>query len=205
MSSGRDLQKGLLDIRLFILLLALALLSAYFAPEEESLGQRYKLVFLHLPLLALTFGSFYLSSILAILRIRRPTGVNLRALLSTGLIFAAFSLAVVYAFEVAAWGAFTAAEPRFQFMAIVYLAMVVLLALEFIGEELLSASFSLLALTASAYLVLEIFFRANFQLHPLNLVTMPLEMVIPLVLSFALMINIFIAVLLKLDSKVMKE
>ncbi len=198
--SLRNLSPGAI-FKIFIAFSILALILAASAPPEDFLGHRYKLLYIHLPLLFISITSFYLASALAVLRVFGREKGDIKVLLISGLIFAVLNLAVVYIFELLTWGAFIASEPRFYFMSFVYLSALVLLALEYIGEEKLSALFSLIAVGTSLYLYIMVKTSESFQLHPLRFVDMPPEMLLPLIFSFLASLPAFLLVLIKVSKR----
>lgn len=170
-----------------------ALVLIALAPPEERLGHRYKLLYLHIPLLFFSLASFYISGFL----IARNRG---KGILTAGLLFALSNLVVVYFFERLTWGSFIASEPRFYFIVAVYSAMAILLALVFLEPRL-----GLLFYAVAAPLTLKIYIdvkkSASFQLHPLSFVEMPAQMKLPMLFSFLTIALIFSMLLQVLEKR----
>ncbi len=178
------------------ILLSTAIIAAVLialAPPEERLGHRYKLIYLHLPLLFFSIASFYISGFL----IAKNRG---KGLLTAGLLFALCNLVVVYFFERLTWGSFIVSEPRFYFMSAVYSAMAILLALAFI-EKRLGLLFYAIATPLTLKIYLDVKRSAGFQLHPLSFVEMPLEMKLPMLFSFLTIAMIFSLLLQMLEKR----
>ncbi len=178
---------------------AIAYVFAYLAPEEEFLGAGYKLLYLHLPLLYISLGSFYLAALLGVLSLStekyRQTSHRLAVV---ALPFALANLVVIYFFEMVTWGAFIAEEPRFYFLVISYGMILVLLLLHRLGEPGLLAVASALLLIANLFLYLRLRSLDTWQLHPSD-VDMPVEMRLPLVFALAALLCLYYLMFKKLE------
>lgn len=178
----------------FVAFGAIASVLGYLAPEEEFLGASYKLVYLHLPLLYISLGSFYLAAVFGILSVRRAERIkDSYALALAALPFALANMVVVYFFERAAWGAFSASEPRFYFLLISYGMLAVLLLLHQLRERALIAFASALFLASDFLLYFRLRVANTWQLHP-ERVGMPIEMRLPLLFSLAAFLCIYLLI-----------
>ena len=186
-------------ISAFIALASVAAVLAYLTPEEEFLGGSYRLLYLHLPLLYISLGSLYLALLLGICSLREAAclRISLRVAL-TALPFALANLVVIYLFERATWGAFTATEPRFYFLMLSYGMLLLLLFIHWLGERRLLGAASALLMGVNLALYLRIRSMEVWQLHPGG-VEMPLEMRLPVLFALAALLCLYYLIFKRIE------
>jgi hypothetical protein len=183
----------------FVVFAGVASILAYLAPEEEFLGASYKLLYLHLPLLYISLGSFYIAALLGTFSAKgEKYGKTSLRLAAAALPFALANLVVIYFFERITWGAFVATEPRFYYLLLSYGALLLLLLLHRLGERRLLAAGSALLLAANLLLYLRLRSLEAWQLHPGG-VGIPLEMRLPLVFALAAFLCLYYLIFKKLE------
>lgn len=174
--------KGQLPWRAFLILALSSAVLAYLAPAEETLGQSYKLLYLHLPLLYTSTVSLILCPALTLMGLRTRRLYNLgppAALL--GIAFGAGSLLAAELLAVYAWGGTTTSEPRFVASILIYVLFALYIPVYWAGRPRAAAFYSLAATAASFYIYYAVVLSgpAPFHLHPSG-VEMPLAMRLPL-------------------------
>jgi hypothetical protein len=166
--------------RLFLVAMGSGLIAAALSPGESALGHGYKLLYLHLPLLSLSLGSFFLASLLAVMALRSPhRSPQALAAVLLGLLFGVGNLLVGELFALLAWGGVTFSEPRFLFSVLTLAFYAPYLPIHWAGERRLTAVFALLALLSSLGAYRLLLLETPSHLHP-SRVAMPLSMAFPL-------------------------
>jgi len=169
------------------ILFALTGVLAYLAPAESTLGSAYKLIYLHLPLMYVSFLSLILALLFSLASLGRGRDRFYRRAYNAaflGLVFGAGTLATTAVFMTMAWGGIAFSEPRFRVLLLTYGLFLVYLALHRLKRKELTALYATAAslMAASAYYLLVT--GGSFQLHPEG-VAMPLKMRLPFYPSMA--------------------
>ncbi len=165
-----------------LLLISLILIAAM--PSESSLGESYKLVYIHVPVTAVMIVSLILFPILHF----RMALSDIRSFSTATSVYSIIHLIVSLIFMYVSWGGIVFSEVRFAFSVTLFLFAITHTFLCFLDSGLARAySFFIYPIILYFYAVLS---RTEFQLHP-TAVKMPLLLYIPYIFSVPLVLLLY--------------
>ncbi len=174
-----------MNLKIAVMLFLITAILIAVMPSESSLGESYKLIYLHVPITVITIGSLLLFPILHFkIDIKSVQGFSVATL-----IYSALHLVISSVFMYMAWGGLIFSEIRFVFSLTLFLFALTHSLLCFIDSRLSRAySFFIYLIVPYFYLQLT---RAEFQLHP-TFVQMPALLYIPYFFSFPFVVMVYV-------------
>ncbi len=170
--------------KVLISLTILTILSILILPQENKLGESYKLIYIHVPVTVIMISSLLLFPILQF-KIQEEQAKSLSVSI---LAFSAFHITISSMFMLLTWGGLAFTEIRFIFSITIFFFALTHALLSYIDLRL-AKLYSFLIYIITPYFYIQIS-KAEFQLHP-TFVEMPAYFYIPYLVSFPLMLMIY--------------